>query len=475
MPAKKRGRRAAGVTSQGEPARKGSVARVARKCSEASAAQRREVRVVTQVEVGVEAAERRRHGVEAGPRRIAQDLRDEVGVGGLRRRGVEVSPAAHAGPGVQRLEDPGVVLHGQRQHCVEHHAAPGVVALAVDLHHVLEARVRQHVVPQHVQEGRDVRALVGRLHQRHAWPRRVEEGSVVRDEDVVLDREPPRVGEEYGQLCGPAGVQHHGHAARRSAAAPAAPPLLFVDALREVGLVADAAFAAAKSEAARDIAERRGQSCADFIALSDQSRRRRRRRRSSRGIRVAVPLVMWSDWRGEVAVLQEMLTDRRCTALRNIGHGTDPLLVCSCRSAKGELCLAYFTQETKVGVKTLRAVRSECKAAGGAHLILVAPEGLTHFASRELAVEDGLHVEIFRKDELSFNVTKHRLVPPHRLLSAAERRQVLASLGCKPSALPKLRASDPVARYYGWPAGSVVRIDRSVGTLEPEAVFRAVV
>ena len=69
------------------------------------------------------------------------------------------------------------------------------------------------------------------------------------------------------------------------------------------------------------------------------------------------------------------------------------------------MCLAYFTQEMKVGVKTLRAVRSECKAAGGAHVILVAPKGLTHFASRELAVVDGLHVEIFRKDTLSSNVT----------------------------------------------------------------------
>ena len=183
---------------------------------------------------------------------------------------------------------------------------------------------------------------------------------------------------------------------------------------------------------------------------------------------------MWSEWGAEVAVLQQMLTDRRYTALRSIGHGTDPLLVCSCRNLKGEACLVYATQEVKVGVKTLRRVRVESKATGAAHLILLTREGLTHFATRELQVDVGLVTEIFRKEELSFNVTQHRLVPPHRLLTAAERRRVLAVLESKAGALPKLRASDPVARYYGWTAGSVIRIDRSIGTLEPETAFRVV-
>ena len=183
---------------------------------------------------------------------------------------------------------------------------------------------------------------------------------------------------------------------------------------------------------------------------------------------------MWSDWAAEVAVLQEMLTDRRYTALRSVGRGTDPLLVCSCLDGKGEPCLVYFTQESKVGVKTLRRVRSECRAAGAARLLLVTREGLTHFAARELLADDGLVVEIFRKAELSFNVTKHRLVPPHRLLSPAERARVLAELGCKAAQLPKLRESDRVARYYGWTSGAVVRIDRAIGTLEPEVVFRVV-
>ena len=184
---------------------------------------------------------------------------------------------------------------------------------------------------------------------------------------------------------------------------------------------------------------------------------------------------MWSDWAGEAAVLQEMLTDRRYTAVRSIGHGTDPLLVCSCRDVKGDACFVYFTQEPKVGVKTMRRVRSECRAAGAARLILVTRDGLTHFAAREQQADDGLAVEIFRKSELSFNVTTHRQVPPHRLLSPQERLRVLATLGCKASALPKLRESDRVARYYGWTAGSVVRIDRTIGTLEPEVVFRVVV
>ena len=183
---------------------------------------------------------------------------------------------------------------------------------------------------------------------------------------------------------------------------------------------------------------------------------------------------MWSDWTAEVAVLQQMLVDRRYTALRSVGHGTDPLLVCSCRDVKDAACFVYFTREDKVGVKTLRRVCAECKAGGAAHLILVSADGLTHFATRELQVSEGLYVETFRKTELSFNVTKHRQVPPHRLLTPGQRRRLLVDLGSKPHALPKIKENDPVVRYYNWTAGSVVRIDRRIGALESEPVFRLV-
>jgi DNA-directed RNA polymerase I, II, and III subunit RPABC1 len=183
---------------------------------------------------------------------------------------------------------------------------------------------------------------------------------------------------------------------------------------------------------------------------------------------------MWSEWTSEVEVLKQMLVDRRYTSIRSIGRGGDPLLVCSCVNTEGELCLVFFGDEPKVGVKTLRQTKAEAEGSGAKHIIFVTRAGLTHFAQRELQAGEGARMEIFCKAELSFNVTHHSLVPPHRLVRGDERRAVLEMLDCKPAQLPKIRESDPVVRYFGWSPGSVVRVDRCIGSLESEVMYRVV-
>lgn len=66
-------------------------------------------------------------------------------------------------------------------------------------------------------------------------------------------------------------------------------------------------------------------------------------------------------------------------------------------------------------------------------------------------------------------------MPPHEPLSKQQKSELLARLGCKASALPKLRESDPVARYLHLSPGTVVAITRRIGSLEAEPYFRLVV
>jgi DNA-directed RNA polymerase subunit H (RpoH/RPB5) len=72
-------------------------------------------------------------------------------------------------------------------------------------------------------------------------------------------------------------------------------------------------------------------------------------------------------------------------------------------------------------------------------------------------------------------VLKHHLVPKHEVLTPAEKKELLATLECKASALPKVRSSDPVIKYMGYPVGCIVRIHRSIGTMEKEIYYRYVV
>lgn len=179
-------------------------------------------------------------------------------------------------------------------------------------------------------------------------------------------------------------------------------------------------------------------------------------------------------WAPVLRTLETMLEDRNYTHLKILSHGEDPVLLCSCRDAKGEPTFVFLSHETKVGVKALRKIRHESTASGSKHIILISVDGLTPFASRELNEMEGIEIEIFRRHELQFPVTHHRLVPLHTSLTKAQKAQLVAELGGSASCLPKLKESDPVARYLHLAPGTVVKITRRIGSLEAEPYFRVV-
>jgi DNA-directed RNA polymerase subunit H (RpoH/RPB5) len=97
-------------------------------------------------------------------------------------------------------------------------------------------------------------------------------------------------------------------------------------------------------------------------------------------------------------------------------------------------------------------------AAGYRHVILIC----NAIAQRKAG--GCSNIELFTADEMLFNPLEHPLVPKHEVLDANNRRKLEAELGEEGSIskLPSIRATDPVARFYGIRKDDIVKISRYI-------------
>lgn len=76
---------------------------------------------------------------------------------------------------------------------------------------------------------------------------------------------------------------------------------------------------------------------------------------------------------------------------------------------------------------------------------------------------------------VEIDITKHRLVPKHEVLSQEEAKEVLERYQIEPHQLPLLLSSDPVARVIGAKPGDIVKITRKSPTSGEIVIYRYVV
>jgi len=76
---------------------------------------------------------------------------------------------------------------------------------------------------------------------------------------------------------------------------------------------------------------------------------------------------------------------------------------------------------------------------------------------------------------MKIDVTKHKLVPEHILLSDIEAKNVLKKYNVNQNNLPKILVTDPCARMLGAKPGQIVKIIRRSQTAGSFTSYRVVV
>ena len=139
--------------------------------------------------------------------------------------------------------------------------------------------------------------------------------------------------------------------------------------------------------------------------------------------------------------------------------------------------LVFFPEEEKLGVPTIKEVCKTMEDNSVTKGIIVMKVDVTAFARKALEKVSGkCHVETFKQAELMINITKHKLVPQHEILSDKEKKKLLDKYKLNSEAqLPRIQKNDPIARYFGAQKGQVFKITRMSETAGRYVTYRIVV
>jgi DNA-directed RNA polymerase I, II, and III subunit RPABC1 len=91
------------------------------------------------------------------------------------------------------------------------------------------------------------------------------------------------------------------------------------------------------------------------------------------------------------------------------------------------------------------------------HCVIIYRDGVTPVANKIVNNSIEIEIELFNQEELSYNITKHSLVPEHIKLSGIEAQTIIDKYGKK---LPIMFTVDAISRFYRYKDGDIVKIIR---------------
>ena len=134
-------------------------------------------------------------------------------------------------------------------------------------------------------------------------------------------------------------------------------------------------------------------------------------------------------------------------------------------SKEGHNIFILSVTENKLNTNTVKDLIAIMQENGLNHSIIIYNETITSGAKKIIETAEISHqitIECFDRAELQYNITKHRLQPEFLKCDETETAEIKAKWGSK---LPVMLKVDPVARFYNYHRGDIIRITRKNGMI----------
>ena len=154
----------------------------------------------------------------------------------------------------------------------------------------------------------------------------------------------------------------------------------------------------------------------------------------------------------------EMLEQRGYTDIEKIEE--DEITILTAIKQDGEKVCVIFSGKLKLKVNRIRQYLGFMDEIECSHGIIVYSDSTTSMCKKTAEDSQDKKIELFTDSQLTFNITKHVLVPEHIRLSQEEATDFKKKFGTN---LPVMLSSNPVSKFYAFERGDIIRIKDFTG------------
>ena len=114
----------------------------------------------------------------------------------------------------------------------------------------------------------------------------------------------------------------------------------------------------------------------------------------------------------------------------------------------------------KLNVNRIQEYIGMAKALDIIHCVIIYGDSVTPVANKVVLNSNDIDIELFKEEELQYNITTHVLVPQHIKLNEKETADFKEKYGTK---IPTLYSTDPISKFYKFNPGDIIKIIRNKG------------